>query len=101
MSELVKYNKEGQIITIMLANPPVNAVSTKVLNALNVAFDLTVNCAGRFIEEEQWGVCRDRARERQELSFTDTYGSTTLAEHVGVTPGQPANDRIRAHLPRC
>jgi enoyl-CoA hydratase len=39
MSELVKYGKEGQIITIMLANPPVNAVSTKVLNALNVAFD--------------------------------------------------------------
>ena len=39
MSELVKYKKEGQIITIMLANPPVNAVSTKVLNALNAAFD--------------------------------------------------------------
>ena len=39
MSELVKYNKDGQVITIMLANPPVNAVSTKVLNALNAAFD--------------------------------------------------------------
>ena len=39
MSELVKYTKEGQIITIMLANPPVNAVSTKVLDALNAAFD--------------------------------------------------------------
>jgi enoyl-CoA hydratase len=39
VSELVKYNKQGQIITIMLANPPVNAVSTKVLNALNAAFD--------------------------------------------------------------
>ncbi|HYC45069.1 MAG TPA: enoyl-CoA hydratase-related protein [Burkholderiales bacterium] len=39
MSELVKYKKEGQIVTIMLANPPVNAVSTKVLNALNAAFD--------------------------------------------------------------
>ena len=39
MSELVKYTKEGQIITIMLANPPVNAVSTKALNALNAAFD--------------------------------------------------------------
>jgi enoyl-CoA hydratase/carnithine racemase len=39
VSELVKYKKEGQIITIMLANPPVNAVSTKVLNALNAAFD--------------------------------------------------------------
>ena len=39
MSELVKYKKEGQVITIMLANPPVNAVSTKVLNALNAAFD--------------------------------------------------------------
>jgi enoyl-CoA hydratase/carnithine racemase len=39
MTELVKYKKEGQIITIMLANPPVNAVSTKVLNALNAAFD--------------------------------------------------------------
>lgn len=39
MSELVKYKREGQVITIMLANPPVNAVSTKVLNALNAAFD--------------------------------------------------------------
>jgi enoyl-CoA hydratase/carnithine racemase len=39
VSELVNYKKEGQIITIMLANPPVNAVSTKVLNALNGAFD--------------------------------------------------------------
>lgn len=39
MSELVKYKREGQIVTIMLANPPVNAVSTKVLNALNAAFD--------------------------------------------------------------
>ena len=40
MSELVKYKKEGQIVTIMLANPPVNAVSTKVLvTALNAAFD--------------------------------------------------------------
>lgn len=39
MSELVKYRKEGQIVTIMLANPPVNAVSTKVLTALNAAFD--------------------------------------------------------------
>ena len=39
MSELVKYKKDGQVITIMLANPPVNAVSTKVLNALNAAFD--------------------------------------------------------------
>jgi enoyl-CoA hydratase/carnithine racemase len=39
VSELVKYNREGQIITIMLANPPVNAVSTKVLNAFNAALD--------------------------------------------------------------
>jgi enoyl-CoA hydratase/carnithine racemase len=39
MSELVKYKKEGQVVTIMLANPPVNAVSTKVLTALNAAFD--------------------------------------------------------------
>jgi len=39
VTELVKYKKEGQIVTIMLANPPVNAVSTKVLNALNAAFD--------------------------------------------------------------
>jgi hypothetical protein len=37
VSELVKYKKEGQIVTIMLANPPVNAVSTKILNALNAA----------------------------------------------------------------
>jgi enoyl-CoA hydratase/carnithine racemase len=39
MSELVKYEKEGQVVTITLSNPPVNAVSTKVLNALNKAFD--------------------------------------------------------------
>jgi enoyl-CoA hydratase len=39
MSELVKYEKKGQVVTIMLANPPVNAVSTKVLHALNKAFD--------------------------------------------------------------
>jgi enoyl-CoA hydratase/carnithine racemase len=39
MSDLVKYEKSGQVITITLDNPPVNAVSTKVLNALNKAFD--------------------------------------------------------------
>ncbi len=39
MSELVKYEKNGQIVTITLNNPPVNAVSTKVLKALNAAFD--------------------------------------------------------------
>ena len=39
MSELVNYEKSGQIVTITLNNPPVNAVSTKVLNALNAAFD--------------------------------------------------------------
>ena len=39
VSELVKYEKNGQIVTITLDNPPVNAVSTKVLNALNAAFD--------------------------------------------------------------
>ena len=37
--KLVKIEKEGQVITITLDNPPVNAVSTKVLNALNAAFD--------------------------------------------------------------
>jgi enoyl-CoA hydratase/carnithine racemase len=39
VSELVKYEKNGQIVTITLDNPPVNAVSTKVLKALNAAFD--------------------------------------------------------------
>jgi enoyl-CoA hydratase/carnithine racemase len=39
MTELVKYEKQEQVITITLHNPPVNAVSTKVLNALNKAFD--------------------------------------------------------------
>ena len=39
MSELVKYEKNGQIVTITLDNPPVNAVSTKVLKALNATFD--------------------------------------------------------------
>jgi len=36
---LVNYEKQGQVVTIMLANPPVNAVSTKVLKELNAAFD--------------------------------------------------------------
>ena len=39
MSELVRLEKQGQVLTITLDNPPVNAVSTKVLNALNRAFD--------------------------------------------------------------
>ena len=39
MTELVKYEKSGHIVTITLDNPPVNAVSTKVLNALGAAFD--------------------------------------------------------------
>ena len=39
MSDPVKYEKSGQVITITLDNPPVNAVSTKVLNALNKALD--------------------------------------------------------------
>ena len=39
MSELVKYEKSGAVVTITLDNPPVNAVSTKVLNALGAAFD--------------------------------------------------------------
>ncbi|HKQ27511.1 MAG TPA: enoyl-CoA hydratase-related protein [Burkholderiales bacterium] len=39
MTELVRYEKQGQVITITLDNPPVNAVSTKVLNALNKALD--------------------------------------------------------------
>lgn len=36
---LVKLEKQDAIITITLDNPPVNAVSTKVLIALNQAFD--------------------------------------------------------------
>ena len=39
MSDLVKLEKNGQVVTITLDNPPVNAVSTKVLTALNRAFD--------------------------------------------------------------
>ena len=39
MGELVKYEKTGQVVKIMLANPPVNAVSTKVLTELNKCFD--------------------------------------------------------------
>ena len=39
MSDLVKYETNGQVVTITLDNPPVNAVSTKVLTALNKAFD--------------------------------------------------------------
>jgi enoyl-CoA hydratase/carnithine racemase len=37
--KLVRLDKQGEVITITLDNPPVNAVSTKVLNALNAAFD--------------------------------------------------------------
>jgi enoyl-CoA hydratase len=39
MSDLVLYEKQGQVVTITLNNAPVNAVSTKVLNVLNKAFD--------------------------------------------------------------
>jgi enoyl-CoA hydratase len=39
MSELVQYAKSGPIVTITLDNPPVNAVSTKVLKALGAALD--------------------------------------------------------------
>jgi enoyl-CoA hydratase/carnithine racemase len=39
MSDLVLYEKQGQVVTITLNNAPVNAVSTKILNALNKAFD--------------------------------------------------------------
>lgn len=39
MSELVLYDRQDQIVTITLNNAPVNAVSTKVLTALNAAFD--------------------------------------------------------------
>jgi enoyl-CoA hydratase/carnithine racemase len=39
MSDLVKYEKSGPIVTITLDNPPVNAVSTRVLNALSECFD--------------------------------------------------------------
>ena len=39
MSSLVQYARSGPIVTITLDNPPVNAVSTKVLNALGAAFD--------------------------------------------------------------
>src|SRR3954469_11296899 len=39
MSSLVQYAKSGPIVTVTLDNPPVNAVSTKVLNALAAAFD--------------------------------------------------------------
>ncbi len=36
---LVRVDKNDSVITITLDNPPVNAVSTKVITALNVAFD--------------------------------------------------------------
>ena len=39
VAELVKLEKNGAILTITIDNPPVNAVSTKVLTALNQAFD--------------------------------------------------------------
>ena len=45
--KLVRLDKNGEVITITLDNPPVNAVSTKVLNALNAA---TVVSEGRVLE---------------------------------------------------
>src|SRR5688500_166369 len=39
MTQLVKYERAGPIVTLTLDNPPVNAVSTKVLNALGAALD--------------------------------------------------------------
>ena len=36
---LVKLEKQGEVIALTLDNPPLNAVSTKVLNALNSALD--------------------------------------------------------------
>jgi enoyl-CoA hydratase len=89
MSELVKYRKEGQIVTIMLANPPVNAVSTKVLTALNAAFDRAEKeddarviifggegekafCAGGDLREEKDFGDPDNARKFR------TYGRETL-----------------------
>ena len=36
---LVDFTKHGEVGVITIDNPPVNAVSTKVLTALNQAFD--------------------------------------------------------------
>ncbi len=38
-ASLVSYEKTQSTITITINNPPVNAVSTKVLHALNEAFE--------------------------------------------------------------
>jgi enoyl-CoA hydratase len=89
MTELVTYGKQGQVITITLDNPPVNAVSTKVLNALNKAFDEAENdaearviilagagekafCAGGDMREE-----KDFGDPKNALAFR-TLGRNTL-----------------------
>ena len=89
MPDLIKYEKAGQVITITLDNPPVNAVSTKVLNALNRAFDEAEKeaearviilagsgekafCAGGDMREE-----KDFGDPRNALAFR-TLGRNTL-----------------------
>ena len=77
MSDLVKYKKDGQIVTIMLANPPVNSVSTKVLTAVNAAFD-------RVWPESE------TARARMEL--VRRLRLTSMLPRIRNTPDGPDDD---------
>lgn len=87
--KLVQYEKNQSTITITLSNPPVNAVSTKVLVALNEAFDEAERdrdarcviltgagdrafCAGGDLREE-----KDFGDPEHALAFR-TFGRSTL-----------------------
>ena len=49
---------------------------------LNIRFYLAVHRAGRFVENEQRRVGNDRARERQELTLSDTDRRAALSKHL-------------------
>ena len=67
---------------------------------LNLRLDLAVDRARGLVEHEQRRIGGDRARERQQLSLTDTDRRAALAELLRVSIRQSPNDAIRAHSRR-